>query len=65
MTVAKLAYSLAEAAEATGYSKRTIQLAVEHNDLVARYANSKPVIETAELQRWVRSLPTTRTRRAA
>lgn len=54
----KLAYTYAEAAEATGYSERVIRRAVDACDLVARYANTKPVIEASELERWLQSLPT-------
>lgn len=54
----KLAYTLDEAAAATGYSRRVIDIAIQQNNLIARYANSKPVIEEAELRRWLQSLPT-------
>ena len=56
----KLAFSLPEAAEATGYSLATIKRAIRAHDLVPRYANSKPVIPAAELARWVENLPTER-----
>ncbi|MDQ1130238.1 helix-turn-helix domain-containing protein [Microbacterium sp. SORGH_AS_0888] len=55
--VEKLAYSLPEAAEAVGYSMRTLQRAIARNDLVARYANAKPIILKSELLRWLQSLP--------
>ncbi|MEO5314193.1 hypothetical protein PV772_08735 [Pseudarthrobacter sp. CC12] len=58
MTIQKLAYSIQEAAEATGYSSDTIRKALRNNDLVARYANSKPVVLAEELADWLRSLPT-------
>lgn len=54
----KLALSIEEAAEATGYSTDTIRRAIRNSDLTARYANSKPVILTAELQEWLAALPT-------
>jgi hypothetical protein len=54
----KIAYTYEEAAQAVGYSKRTIQLAVDRGDLIARYANAKPVIAASELLRWIESLPT-------
>lgn len=54
----KLAYSFEEAAEATGYSAATIRMAVRNHNLIARYANSKPVIRTSELDEWLQSLPT-------
>lgn len=56
--MAKLAYTYDEAAEATGYSVRTIKEAVARGDILARYANSKPVIQAAELEAWLSSLPT-------
>lgn len=55
---AKLAYNLEEAAEATGYSTSTLRIAIRRNDLIARYANTKPVILAEELLDWLRSLPT-------
>lgn len=56
----KLSYSFEEAAAATGYSERTIRRAVADNRLVARYANSKPVITADDLRAWLQSLPTER-----
>lgn len=58
MAKPKLAYSLQEAAAATGYSARTLSIAIRRHDLLARYANSKPIILADELQDWLRSLPT-------
>ena len=54
----KLAYSFDEAAEATGYSKRTISQAVSVGDLIARYANTKGIIKKVDLEEWIDSLPT-------
>lgn len=54
----KLAYNLEEAAQATGYSVTTFRTAIRRHDLLARYANSKPIILADELQDWLRSLPT-------
>jgi hypothetical protein len=54
----KLAYNLEEAAEATGYSTSTLRIAIRRHDLVARYANAKPVILGEELLDWLRSLLT-------
>ena len=56
----KIAYSLAEAAEATGYSERVIQRALAEHKLLARYANSKPVIKASDLEDWIEKLPTER-----
>lgn len=60
MTVAKLAYSLEEAAAATGYGQTTLKVAIRRGELVPRYANAKPVIPTSELESWLSSLPTER-----
>jgi len=54
----RLAYTIDEAAAATGYSASTIRTAIRRNNLLARYANTKPVILIDELQDWLRSLPT-------
>lgn len=53
----KLAYSLPEAAEATGYSERVISRAIADHKLIARYANTKPVIKADDLAAWIDSLP--------
>lgn len=58
VTRPKLAYNLDEAAAATGYSTSTLRIAIRRNDLVARYANTKPVLLAEELLDWLRSLPT-------
>ena len=58
MSVQKLSYNWVEAAEATGYSVDTIRRAVRNNELVTRYANSKPVILANELAEWLESLGT-------
>lgn len=58
MTTQKLAYNIEEAAEATGYSVDTIRRAIRNHELVARYANSKPVVLVSELTEWLESLPT-------
>lgn len=54
----KLAYSIREAAEATGYGETVIKDALRDGLLTARYANSKPVIPTTELLDWLANLPT-------
>lgn len=56
----KLAYTLTEAAEATGYSERTIRRAIAESRLVAKYENSKPVIMTRDLEAWLEALPSER-----
>lgn len=55
--MSKLAYSLDEAAEEVGYSRRVIQMAIAKGDITPRFANSKPIISHAELEAWVESLP--------
>ena len=60
--MAKLAYSIPEAAEATGYGVTTIKEAIAAHDLVPRYANRKPVIPAVELERWISGLPTVKPR---
>lgn len=54
----KLALSIEEAAEATGYSVDTIRRAIRTNSLIARYANTKPVVLVTELTDWLESLST-------
>lgn len=56
--MSKVAYSIEEAAEATGYSTDTIRRALRNSDMTARYANSKPVILATELTEWLEALPT-------
>ena len=53
----KLAFSIEEAAEATGYSTDSIRKAIRKNDLSVKYANSKPVILASELESWLNALP--------
>lgn len=52
-----LAYTLAGAAEATGYSLSIIKQVVDKGDLTRRYANRKPIILATELSAWLESLP--------
>jgi hypothetical protein len=54
---AKLAYTLLEASEQTGYSERVIRQHVYDGKLVAKYANSKPVIRHEDLADWLDQLP--------
>lgn len=56
--MSKLAFTIEEAAEATGYSKDTIRAAIRNHELIARYANTKPVVMATELQDWLTALPT-------
>ena len=47
-----------EAACSTGFSRTRIYNAIRDQELTARKDGRATVIELAELQRWVRSLPT-------
>lgn len=58
--MSKLAYSIEEAAAATGYSTDSIRKAIRNNDLAVKYANSKPVVLASELESWLNALPSTR-----
>lgn len=53
----KLAYSIEEAAVATGYSTDSIRKAIRNSDLSVKYANTKPVILASELESWLNALP--------
>ncbi|MFJ6453788.1 hypothetical protein [Paenarthrobacter sp. NPDC091669] len=57
MPVPKLALTFEEAAEASGYSVRTLKYQVAQGNLVARYANSKGVIRVEDLAKWLDELP--------
>ncbi|MDQ0117460.1 hypothetical protein J2T22_000630 [Pseudarthrobacter defluvii] len=57
-TTRKIAYSIDEAAARVGVSKELLRAQIAHSYLVARYVNSKPVIEHDELVAWLRNLPT-------
>lgn len=57
MTVPKLALTFEEAAEACGYSVRTLKYQVAAGNLMARYANSKGVIRVEDLAQWLDDLP--------
>ncbi|YCK81425.1 helix-turn-helix domain-containing protein [Arthrobacter sp. D3-18] len=57
MTVPKLALTWEEAAEASGYSVRTLKQAVYDGNLMARYANTKAVIRVEDLAKWLDELP--------
>jgi excisionase family DNA binding protein len=46
-----------EAAEATGFSRTRIFNAIREGEITARKDGKATVIETAEIVRWVRSMP--------
>ena len=54
---AKLAFTFEEAAEACGYSVRTLKAAAASHDLLVKYANSKGVIRLVDLDAWLDRLP--------
>ncbi|GAA4145313.1 hypothetical protein GCM10023068_18460 [Leifsonia shinshuensis] len=53
-----LAYSIEDAARASGYSISVLQRAIARGELSKRYANRKGVILADELDEWLHSLPT-------
>ncbi|MET4618730.1 hypothetical protein ABIE18_000153 [Arthrobacter sp. 2762] len=57
MTIPKLALTWEEAAEACGYSVRTLKDQVSRGNLLARYANTKGVIRVEDLAQWLDDLP--------
>ena len=58
--IERIAYTLSEFAEATGFGVTSIREAIAAGDLVPSYHKSKPVIEKDEGTRWVKSLPAER-----
>jgi excisionase family DNA binding protein len=54
----RLAFTPDEAAESTGFSRTRIFQAIRAEELTARKDGKATVIETDELLRWLRSLPT-------
>jgi hypothetical protein len=57
-TTRKLAYTLDEAAARVGVSASLLRAQIDHNYLVARYVNPKPVIAHDDLVSWLNNLPT-------
>lgn len=53
-----LAYAPAQAAKVVGRSHTRIKKAIREGELIARKDGRATLIEHAELQRWVTSLPT-------
>jgi excisionase family DNA binding protein len=56
--VPRLSLTPAEAAQCTGFSVRRIFKAIEDERLTARKDGKATIIETEELARWLRALPT-------
>lgn len=59
-TKARIAYTLTDAAEATGLSERSIADAIRRGDLVAHYPTKRPQILADDLRDWIASAPTER-----
>ena len=57
----KIAYTIPEAVRASGLSRSTIYLAIGSGALRARKFGARTVILDAELRRFLRSLPLTKT----
>lgn len=56
----KLAYSLAEAAQACGVSIDVIRRAIRSNSLPVRYPTSRPVVLHSDLEAWLHAAPETK-----
>lgn len=54
----RFAFTPSEAAESTGFSRTRIFQAIKSGELTARKSGKSIIIETEELLRWLRSLPT-------
>jgi excisionase family DNA binding protein len=54
----RLSFTPEEAALVTGFSRTRIFRAIRDDELTARKSGKATVIETTELTRWIRSLPT-------
>lgn len=57
-TVEPLSYDLTTAAAAVGLSDRTLRDAIADGSLTAHYSGRKPLVLRADLEDWIRSLPT-------
>lgn len=53
----RIAMPYDEAARAVGLSHEMLRQAVRRNELVPKYAGTKPLFTPEELRRWVESLP--------
>jgi hypothetical protein len=54
---ARIAYTYADAAEATGVSIDVIRRAVRAGDLVPAYPTTRPVLLADDLRDWLRACP--------
>lgn len=58
--LAKIAYTVAEAAAACGVSEPVVRRAIAHGDLVVHYVTSHPVLLAEDLHEWIASAPAER-----
>jgi hypothetical protein len=57
-TIDALAYTTVQAAQVSGRSHTRIKLAIRQKELTARKDGRATLLERAELQRWIASMPT-------
>lgn len=55
--MSKLAYSIAEAADAASISVSILRRKISANEISVRYVGTKPVILAEELSAWLNALP--------
>jgi hypothetical protein len=60
LALAAVSYDMNGAAAASGVSKATLTKAIAADELVVHYVGSKRVVRAADLDDWIRSLPTER-----
>lgn len=53
----KIAYSIAEAAEAASISVSILRRMIANNEISVRYVGTKPIILAEEFTAWAKSLP--------
>lgn len=57
-----LAYSVADAAAAVGISESSLKIAIAKGEITPRFLGIKKLIPHTELESWLASLPTERTK---
>lgn len=62
MTTQKLAYSIPDAAKQLGIGVSMLRQMITKSEIVARYIGSKPVIAHEDLEAFLASRPTERTK---
>lgn len=60
LALAAVSYNMAGAVAASGVGETTLKTAIAKDELVAHYVGTKLVIRAADLDDWIRSLPTER-----